>query len=90
MCASDKELNDLAVEDGSRVHSAYEVGHEKVWIISECDRSVTTILLPDEYAGSWRLSYGKSGVNADEQRIYLADQQAEGKSVVREFPQRTG
>ena len=51
----DKALNDDAVaaegEDAGRVLSAYNLddqGH-KVWIITEWDRSVTTILLPEEY-----------------------------------------
>jgi len=32
-----------------RVLSSYEVGEGRVWIITEADRSVTTILLPEEY-----------------------------------------
>ncbi len=46
---ADGRLNDLAVEDGSRVLSAYEAGRGKVWLITEWDRSATTILLPQEY-----------------------------------------
>ena len=47
----DKMLNDIAVEDGGRILSAYEIGENKVkiWIITEADRSYTTILLPEEY-----------------------------------------
>lgn len=45
----DKVLNDLAVENGDRVLSAYDVGDTRIWIITEADRSVTTVLLPDEY-----------------------------------------
>ncbi len=46
----DKAVNDYAVRDGQRILSNYTVkGTEKVWIITEWDRSVTTILLPDEY-----------------------------------------
>jgi hypothetical protein len=45
----DGELNDLAAADGSRILSAYHAGRGKVWIVTECDRSATTILLPDEY-----------------------------------------
>jgi len=47
----DKMLNDSAVEDGGRIISAYEIGENKVkiWIITEADRSYTTILLPEEY-----------------------------------------
>jgi hypothetical protein len=50
MCAEDKTTNDRAVVRGSRIVSAYNVGeHEQVWIITEADRSVTTVLLPDDY-----------------------------------------
>jgi hypothetical protein len=46
----DKELNDEAVDTGGRVLSAYTLKNgEKIWIITESDRSVTTILLPSEY-----------------------------------------
>jgi hypothetical protein len=47
--AEDAKANDLAVEDGSRVLSAYQVGSERVWCISEWDRSATTLLLSREY-----------------------------------------
>lgn len=51
LCEEDKQANDDAVENGGRLLSAYEVGEEKVkiWIITESDRSATTILLPEEY-----------------------------------------
>jgi hypothetical protein len=46
----DWRLNDAAVRDGDRLLSVYEtLKGVKVWIISEADRSATTILLPDEY-----------------------------------------
>ena len=38
-----------ALRDGYRVFSSYPVGRERLWIITEADRSVTTILLPEEY-----------------------------------------
>ena len=46
----DKALNDeaLANNDG-RLFSAYNIGEKRVWIITESDRSSTTVLLPDEY-----------------------------------------
>ncbi|WP_321899922.1 plasmid related protein [Paraburkholderia heleia] len=49
--AHDCAANDYAVAQGARILSAYEVGtaQEKVWIITEADRSVTTVLLPGEY-----------------------------------------
>jgi hypothetical protein len=45
----DKEANDQALDDGSRIFSAYCIGEQELWIITEADRSVTTILRPDEY-----------------------------------------
>jgi hypothetical protein len=45
----DWAANDRAVADGDRILSAYLLKDQtKVWIITEPDRSVTTILLPDE------------------------------------------
>ena len=46
----DQKVNDEAVENGTRIMSVYPLNEtKKVWIITEADRSVTTILLPDEY-----------------------------------------
>ncbi len=46
----DWEQNDLSLREGSRVLSAYTLKTSvKIWIITEADRSVTTILLPDDY-----------------------------------------
>jgi hypothetical protein len=48
--AEDKRMNDHAATVGYlRILSAYKIGTGKVWIITEADRSSTTILLPDEY-----------------------------------------
>lgn len=50
MCDEDKEVNEEALRDGYRLMSVYSAKDgTKVWIITEADRSVTTILLPDEY-----------------------------------------
>jgi len=49
LCAEDKDENDLSLKHGNRLLSSYKVGDEKVWIITEADRSSTTILLPEEY-----------------------------------------
>lgn len=47
---ADARSNDQALVDGGRLLSAYRLpGGEKLWIISECDRSATTLLLPEEY-----------------------------------------
>lgn len=45
----DKEMNDEAVLDDSRLFSAYDLGGIRIWIITEAGRSATTILLPSEY-----------------------------------------
>lgn len=46
----DKRLNDAAVKEGDRILSAYILPTGvKVWIITEWDRSATTLLLPSEY-----------------------------------------
>jgi hypothetical protein len=49
--AEDITANNLAARRGHRVLSAYTLPptQQKIWIISEYDRSVSTILLPDEY-----------------------------------------
>ncbi len=50
-CDEDKQTADESLRDGERILAVYE--HEnsgaKIWIITEWDRSVTTILFPDEY-----------------------------------------
>lgn len=47
---ADKQDNALSLREGLRILSAYKVGKgEKFWVITEADRSVTTILLPEEY-----------------------------------------
>lgn len=46
----DKEENDLSVEKGFRILSAYKLETGvKIWIITESDRSATTLLLPEDY-----------------------------------------
>ena len=55
ICREDAELNNQAIaheghpEEQSRVLSSYKVGANSIWIITEWDRSVTTVLLPSEY-----------------------------------------
>jgi hypothetical protein len=46
---ADKQENELSVQRGFRVLSAYGKGDRKLWVITEADRSVTTILRPDKY-----------------------------------------
>lgn len=46
----DQQMNEQALAEGKRIFSAYKLSSgEKLWIITEADRSVTTLLLPDEY-----------------------------------------
>ena len=49
LCTFDRRQNEIALRDSLRVFSSYELPAGKVWIITEADRSVTTILLPEEY-----------------------------------------
>lgn len=48
----EKAVNEQAVQAGKgRIHGAYirKSNNAKIWIITEADRSTTTILFPDEY-----------------------------------------
>lgn len=46
----DREENELSLREGFRLLSSYRGRNEtKFWIITEHDRSVTTVLLPEEY-----------------------------------------
>ncbi|MFN0007204.1 MAG: plasmid related protein [Planctomycetota bacterium] len=50
LCDEDLYANDMALLDGSRLLSSYSTkGGIKFWIITEADRSATTVLLPEEY-----------------------------------------
>jgi len=50
VCAEDKQLNDQALKEGARLLSSYQDRNSvKFWIITEADRSATTVLLPEEY-----------------------------------------
>lgn len=45
-----KQSNDAALKNGCRIFSAYQLAEAvKFWVITEADRSATTILLPEEY-----------------------------------------
>ena len=47
----DRKENQLSLERGFRLLSSYRTnaGDTKLWVITEADRSATTILLPEEY-----------------------------------------
>jgi hypothetical protein len=60
-CTHDAEVNDLALKEGSRIVSVYkvpkllagvppgELSEDRIWIITEADRSCTTLLWPSDY-----------------------------------------
>jgi hypothetical protein len=47
----DRKENELSLKRGFRLLSSYRTGagDAKVWVITEADRSITTLLLPEEY-----------------------------------------
>ncbi len=45
----DTQANVEALQLSLRIFSVYSVGKGKVWVITEADRSSTTLLLPEEY-----------------------------------------
>lgn len=49
LCDEDKAENEKALTDGERIFALYTIGSEKIYIITEHDRSVTTLLFPYEY-----------------------------------------
>jgi len=50
LCAEDRQENERSLNGGCRLLSAYEKDDlPKIWIITEADRSVTTVLFPEEY-----------------------------------------
>ena len=49
MAIEDQQSNREAITEGSRIFSAYTIQGTKFWVITEADRSSTTILLPSEY-----------------------------------------
>jgi hypothetical protein len=50
LCEEDRLANDDAVQTGERLLSAYRFPDGfRLWVITEADRSYTTVLLPDDY-----------------------------------------
>ena len=48
--ADDVASNETALKRGFRILSSYPIkGNERLWIITEADRSVTTLLLPNDF-----------------------------------------
>ena len=50
LCEEDRNANQTALKEGLRLMSSYRTSTgQRIWIITEADRSVTTLLLPEEY-----------------------------------------
>lgn len=49
LCEDDRLENELSLDHGFRLLSVYEDESEPFWIITEADRSVTTVLMPEDY-----------------------------------------
>ncbi len=50
VCKEDRQENELSLREGFRLLSVYSTSKGvKLWVITEADRSATTILLPEEY-----------------------------------------
>ena len=45
----DARENELSLWEGYRLLSSYGIEGRRLWIITEADRSVTTLLVPEEY-----------------------------------------
>jgi hypothetical protein len=49
VCHEDARENELSLKEGFRLLSVYGTGERRFWIITEADRSVTTVLMPEDY-----------------------------------------
>jgi hypothetical protein len=49
LCPEDAHENELSLKEGFRLHSVFGTGERRFWIITEADRSVTTVLMPEDY-----------------------------------------
>jgi hypothetical protein len=50
VCFDDWQENNASLKTGLRIFSSYETNSgERLWIITEADRSLTTFVLPDDY-----------------------------------------
>jgi hypothetical protein len=49
VCQEDAAENELSLKEGFRLLSVYGTGETKFWIITEADRSITTVLMPEDY-----------------------------------------
>ena len=49
LCENDRLANEEALDSGGRILSLYSTTDGTIWIITEADRSFTTVLLPEDY-----------------------------------------
>jgi hypothetical protein len=49
LCPEDVASNEQGLQHGNRLMSVYGTGERHFWIITEWDRSVTTVLMPEDY-----------------------------------------
>lgn len=49
LCDEDKQANEYAIQNGGRIVASYLIDEEKLYVITEADRSLTTILFAYEY-----------------------------------------
>lgn len=50
ICQQDRDANDTALTTGERILSVYQTTEDGViWIITDCTRAFTTVMLPTEY-----------------------------------------
>jgi len=50
VCPHDRHANEAALRDGLRLFSVYRTrSGKRFWIITEADRSATTVLMPEDY-----------------------------------------
>ena len=50
LCEEDKQANEDALKEDLRILSSYRTNlGVKIWVITEADRSATTLLLPSDY-----------------------------------------
>ena len=49
VCPEDRKENEFSLKEGFRLLSVFRSKDTKFWIITEADRSVTTVLMPEDY-----------------------------------------
>ena len=49
LCKEDERLNEEALISNDRILSAYQIGLNRIYIITEADRSMTTVMFCEEY-----------------------------------------